>query len=146
MFVIQDLRLNTAAPLALITQDDILAEIRAMKARYDSLECVETSLVDEMMQKYSLRLASIFAPISHIFSHTYHRPLDTRLTEVYKNSKMNDSPPFSFTSGVCELEQQTTMKTMELQKLANSLETDVRDFFLKDSQLKRFDAFIEKWC
>ncbi|KDR73590.1 hypothetical protein GALMADRAFT_142063 [Galerina marginata CBS 339.88] len=124
---LKDLRPTGAAPMLLLTQDDVLAELRSLVMRAAALETSERAWADDLVHKY-------FIP-----------PLRPALTQIYAHSPLNTSPPFSFPADVRELEAQTRSKAMELHKLTNSLEEEVRETFAKQSNLKRLNAFVNKW-
>ncbi|KAF4614930.1 hypothetical protein D9613_002971 [Agrocybe pediades] len=115
----ENFQFNTTTPLALLSRDDIMAEFQVLKERERSLERQEKDMTE--------------------------LPFDGKLRQIYRDSPMNSSPPFSFGKETLELEQQTKLKSMELKKLADGLEAEVAGFLAKESQLKRLNGFVQKW-
>ena len=73
------------------------------------------------------------------------RPIHTALTQIYVNSPLHSSPPFAFPPETRNLEVCARKIAGELQALADSVEEESKSTFAKDSNMKRLDAFVEKW-
>jgi hypothetical protein len=58
---------------------------------------------------------------------------------------LHSSPPFAFPPDTQDLEACVRKAAGELQAIADSVEEEVESTFVKDSNVKRLDAFIEKW-
>ncbi|KAF8965310.1 hypothetical protein BDZ97DRAFT_1918445 [Flammula alnicola] len=125
---LKDLRPVGSPPLLLLTQEDIVAELRSLKARSARVEASERAWADDLLHQYSIR------------------PLHPALPQIYANSPLNTSPPFAFPAHVRELEAKARRRAAELQGLANSLEEEVRETFAKESNTKRLGVFADKWC
>jgi hypothetical protein len=74
------------------------------------------------------------------------RPIHPLLPQIYAHAPSNTSPPFAFPAHVRALEARARGRAAELQGLAQAVDEEVREAFAKEGNLKKLDAFVEKWA
>ncbi|KAF9484681.1 hypothetical protein BDN70DRAFT_928156 [Pholiota conissans] len=124
----KDLRPAGSTPLVLLNRDDIMTELRSLKARSAHVEGSEKAWADTIINKYSIR------------------PLHPLLPQIYAHAPASTSPPFAFSAEVRALEVRARDRAAALNELAQTVDEEVRRAFEKGNNVKRLDAFIEKWA
>ncbi|KAF9532162.1 hypothetical protein CPB83DRAFT_847339 [Crepidotus variabilis] len=120
-------RKPNATPLLVLTREDILSELRDLRANIKESEALERNQATNLTHQ-------ILA-----------RPLHPSMPDIYANSDLYPNPLFSQPKDNQTLQKRAETMGSELRDLAVTLEADVREEFAKSGTIGRLDLFVEKW-
>ncbi|KAJ7287014.1 hypothetical protein C8J57DRAFT_1282548 [Mycena rebaudengoi] len=126
---LHDLRPVDAAPLVLLSQEDILSELQDVYDRGEAAKRREAAWTTGLL------------PALREIESSY----DPLLAATYANSPMNTSPPFAFTADVCAVQANAKTKAEELGSAITALQEDVQSLE-SDRVKRRLQHFVEKWA
>ncbi|KAJ6491673.1 hypothetical protein C8R47DRAFT_1195402 [Mycena vitilis] len=126
---LKDLRPHDAPPLVLLTQDDILSELRGVYEREEGLRRQEEAWVADLLPSLRNMEAA-------------HAPL---LDAAYAHSPMNTSPPFALHPDITTAHADARSKADDLGGAIDKLQEDVK--VLTGYRAKRrMGHFVAKWA
>ncbi|KAJ6593299.1 hypothetical protein B0H19DRAFT_1089702 [Mycena capillaripes] len=126
---LKDLRPRDAPPLVLLSQDDILDELRSVYEREEVSKRREEAWI-----------ANLLPALRNL--ETAHAP---PLNAAYQHSPMNTSPPFAIPPDLQTVYADAKSKSDDLENAINKLQEDVKTL-TSDRAKKRMEHFVGKWA
>ncbi|KAJ7503122.1 hypothetical protein B0H11DRAFT_1987888 [Mycena galericulata] len=126
---LKDLRPADAPPLILLTQEDILEELRSVYQRAEVSRRQDEACTAELLPKLRALEAA-------------HAPL---LDAAYAHSPMKSSPPFAFPPDLQAVQADAKLKSEDLGSAIAKLQEEVKTLE-SDRAKRRLEHFVAKWA